>query len=98
MEQFNYTDKDIGDIVTACVYNVSFLGITGQVKFAESGDPLRNIKIDQIQSESIRLPEINPFLTDELSHHIIWVSPPSILRTSGVIYFFFLFHFSLKLF
>lgn len=49
--EFNYTDEDIGNIVTACVYNVSFLGITGQVKFERSGDPMRNIKIDQIQGQ-----------------------------------------------
>ena len=42
-------DRDIGDIVTSCVYNVSYLGITGQVRFERSGDPMRNIKIEQIQ-------------------------------------------------
>ena len=51
LHEFEF-DRDIGDIVTACVYNVSFLGITGQVKFERSGDPMRNIKIDQIQGKS----------------------------------------------
>ena len=49
VSDFEFSDSDIGDIVTACVHNVSFIGVTGQVKFDISGDPMRNIKIDQVQ-------------------------------------------------
>ena len=59
VDQFEFSDSDIGDLVTACVYNVSFLGVTGQVKFERSGDPMRNIKIDQVRGNSIT--SINPF-------------------------------------
>ena len=49
LDQFSYSDRDIADITTSCTRNVSFLGITGQVKFDITGEPLKNVKVDQIQ-------------------------------------------------
>ena len=53
LEDFEYSDRDIGDIITSCVYNVSFLGVSGQVKFERTGDPMKNIKIEQIQGKHL---------------------------------------------
>ena len=55
LDQFEYADSDIADIITSCTSNLSFLGLTGQVQFDSSGDPTKNIKIDQIQGKCIHV-------------------------------------------
>ena len=40
--------------MTACASNVTFLGVSGLVKFEKSGDPMKNIRLDQIQGMFIR--------------------------------------------
>ena len=49
IDEFEYSDGDIGDIMTACASNTTFLGISGLVKFEKTGDPMKNIRLDQIQ-------------------------------------------------
>ena len=53
LDEFEYSDGDIADIMTACMYNVSFLGITGQVKFDVSGEIQKNIRIEQVQGKEM---------------------------------------------
>ena len=53
LDEFEYSDSDIADIMTACMYNVSFLGITGQVKFDVSGEIQKNIRIEQVQGKEM---------------------------------------------
>lgn len=54
MDEFEYSDIDIGDIVTSCTNNVSFLGITGQVKFDRDGQIRKNVRIEQVQGNALR--------------------------------------------
>ena len=49
LDQFDYSDSDIADIVTSCTRNLSYLGISGKIKFGYYGNPMKTIKIDQIQ-------------------------------------------------
>ena len=49
LDQFEYSDGDIGDIITSCTSNLSFLGVSGNVKFGYYGSPVKNIRLDQIQ-------------------------------------------------
>ena len=51
LEQFEYSDGDLGDIITSCTSNLSFLGVSGNVKFGSYGSPVKNIKLDQIQGK-----------------------------------------------
>ena len=51
LDEFAYSDVDIGDIMTSCTRNVSFLGLSGHVEFDSTGEPTKNVKIDQIQSK-----------------------------------------------
>ena len=55
LDEFSYSDVDIGDIMTSCTRNVSYLGLSGHVEFDSSGEPRKNVKIDQIQSMYISL-------------------------------------------
>ena len=57
LDEFNYSDGHIGDIVTACFYNVTFLGVSGNIKFdpTRGGDPMKNIKIDQIRGRWLHI-------------------------------------------
>ena len=49
LEDFQYSDKDIADIISSCLYNISFVGMLGHVKFERSGIPSKNVKLVQIQ-------------------------------------------------
>ena len=51
LDEFSYSDVDIGDIMTSCTRNVSYLGLSGHVEFDSTGEPTKNVKIDQIQSK-----------------------------------------------
>ena len=51
LDQFEYSDGDLGDIITSCTSNLSFLGVSGNVKFGSYGSPVKNIKLDQIQGK-----------------------------------------------
>ena len=51
IEDFEYSDGDIGAIMTSCASNVTFLGVSGIVKFEKSGDPMKNIRLDQIRGK-----------------------------------------------
>ena len=53
LHEFEYSDGDIGDLITACVYNLSFMGLTGGLSFDTTGEPLKNIKIEQIQGKRL---------------------------------------------
>ena len=48
LEDYAY-DREIGDIMLACLSNQSFTGISGNVKFTLTGDPIKKIRVDQVQ-------------------------------------------------
>ena len=49
LDQFQYSDKDIADTITACASKVSFVGLNGLIEFDKFGDPSINVQISQIQ-------------------------------------------------
>ena len=49
LDQFQYSDKDIADTITACASKVSFVGLNGLIEFNKFGDPSINVQISQIQ-------------------------------------------------
>ena len=42
----------MADIITECVSNLSYVGMSGNIKFGDFGDPQKNIRLDQIQGKS----------------------------------------------
>ena len=53
INQFDYSDREMADIMTSCVSNISFVGISGNVQFGYYSDPEKNIRLDQIQGKII---------------------------------------------
>ena len=51
LDQFRYSDGDIGDIMKDCLASLNFMGVTGTVRFDETGEPLQNIRIQQVQGK-----------------------------------------------
>ena len=51
IDQFDYSDGEMADMLTSCVRNLSFDGISGHIKFGYYGDPQKNIRLDQIQGK-----------------------------------------------
>lgn len=49
LERFNYSDGDIGDLMTQSMREVDFQGVLGRMMFDDHGDPTRIIAIDQQQ-------------------------------------------------
>ena len=55
LNQFTYNDRDINDIILSCMSNVSMTGITGNIAFGEGSDPIKNVKIERIQGNCMRM-------------------------------------------
>ena len=49
LEEFEYSDGDIGDLITQSMFDVDFEGILGPMSFDENGDPTRTVLLAQQQ-------------------------------------------------
>ena len=50
LDEFEYYDADIGQVIFECMGNVSMTGVLGNIAFENGADPIRNVKIEQIRS------------------------------------------------
>ena len=50
LQRFNYTDSKLLNTLMKCMSNVSFRGVSGQVKFTGEGDRVMQTKIEQMIS------------------------------------------------
>ena len=49
LDQFNYTDSDITDIMFKCIGNQSIVGLTHNISFKNGNDPVMNGQMERIQ-------------------------------------------------
>lgn len=50
LDQFNYTDVDMSNIVFKCMGNQSIIGLTHNVSFRNGEDPEMNAQLERVQS------------------------------------------------
>ena len=49
LDEFTYEDADINQMIFECVSNTSMKGVSGNVEFHNGPDPIKKVKIEQIQ-------------------------------------------------
>ena len=52
LEDFTYSDKDMGDLILKNIWAQKFLGISGDLFFDENGDSPRDVVISQFRGRS----------------------------------------------
>ena len=55
IDEFTYQDSIINDVVLDCMSNISLTGVSGNIVFGEGADPIRNVRIEQIQGRREKL-------------------------------------------
>ena len=63
----------------SCLYNVSTVGIIGNIAFGQGADPIRNIKIERIQGRASYI-ILSEYLFNPYGNTFLFVSPNDIFH------------------
>ncbi|XP_041351003.1 gamma-aminobutyric acid type B receptor subunit 2-like [Gigantopelta aegis] len=84
LEDFSYTNKDIGDLIKNNMGKVDFSSITGHVSFYPNGDSTKVMKIEQLQDKKmVIVGRYNPLET--VPNRLHWIKSVPVIWPNGVV-------------